>query len=85
MGMTLVLNMHKFNFMTLFVALAAEEQRFERCGYMRETSSQVWERKFFVTDTTAVINYSKDNYFFGVQSVDAEGHESLVVIPKAVR
>ena len=52
---------------------------------MRETSSPTWERKFFVTDTTATLNYSKDNYYFGVQSVDAEGHESLVVIPKAVR
>ncbi|MEJ7780771.1 MAG: M20/M25/M40 family metallo-hydrolase [Daejeonella sp.] len=52
---------------------------------MRETSSPVWEKKFFVTDTTADLNYSKDNYFFGVQSVDAEGHESLVIIPKAVR
>ncbi|HEY0898953.1 MAG TPA: M28 family metallopeptidase [Sphingobacteriaceae bacterium] len=52
---------------------------------MRETSSPTWQRKFFVSDTTATLNYSKDNYFFGVQSVDAEGHESLVVIPKPVR
>lgn len=49
---------------------------------MRATTSPVWEKKFFVTDTTANLNYSKDNYFFGVQSVDAEGHESLVIIPK---
>ena len=52
---------------------------------MRETSSPVWERKFFVTDTKAELSYSKDNYFFGVQSVDADGHESMVVLPKAVR
>ena len=52
---------------------------------MRETTSPTWERKFFVTDTKASLNYSKDNYFFGVQSVDEEGHESLVVIPRAVR
>lgn len=52
---------------------------------MRETSSPVWERKIFVTDTTASLNYSKDNYVFGVQSVDAEGHESLVIIPKSIR
>ena len=52
---------------------------------MRETSSPTWERKFWVTDTKATLNYSKDNYFFGVQAVDADGHESLVVIPKAVR
>ena len=52
---------------------------------MRETTSPVWEKKFFITDNTAVLNYSKDNYYFGVQSVDSEGHESLVVIPKSVR
>jgi hypothetical protein len=52
---------------------------------MRETSSPVWERKFFVQDTTVTLNYSKDNYFFGVQSVDGEGHESLVMIPKPAR
>lgn len=52
---------------------------------MRETTSAVWEKKFFVTGNTASLNYSKDNYYFGVQSVDADGHESLVVIPKSVR
>ena len=52
---------------------------------MRETSSPVWEQKFYVTDTKAELSYSKDNYFFGVQSVDADGHESMVVLPKAVR
>lgn len=52
---------------------------------MRETSSPFWERKFFVSDTKITLDYSKDNYFFGVQSVDAEGHESLVVIPKPGR
>lgn len=52
---------------------------------MRETSSPVWDKKFFVTDNKAVLNYSKDNYYFGVQSVDAEGHESQIVIPVSVR
>lgn len=52
---------------------------------MRETSSPVWEKKFFVMDTKAILNYSKDNYYFGVQSVDADGHESMVVIPASVR
>ncbi|MDP3469251.1 MAG: M20/M25/M40 family metallo-hydrolase [Daejeonella sp.] len=52
---------------------------------MRETTSPVWERKFFFTGNTASLNYSKDNYYFGVQSVDADGHESQVVIPKSVR
>jgi hypothetical protein len=52
---------------------------------MRETISPYWEKKFYVTDTSATLNYSKDNYFFAVQSVDAEGHESLPVFPKPVR
>jgi hypothetical protein len=52
---------------------------------MRETSSPVWEKKFFVKGTTAVLPYSKDNYFFGLQSVDAAGHESLVIMPRPAR
>ncbi len=52
---------------------------------MRETISPYWEKKFFVTDTQAVLDYSKDNYFFAVQSVDELGHESLPVVPKPVR
>lgn len=52
---------------------------------MRETTSPFWERKFFVKENNATLAYSKDNYFFGVQSVDADGHESLVIIPKPGR
>lgn len=52
---------------------------------MRETTSAFWEKKFYVTDTTADLDYSKDNYFFAVQSVDADGHESLPVYPKPRR
>ena len=52
---------------------------------MRETSAPEWQQKFFVTDTKADLPHSKDNYIFGVVSVDAEGHESLPVIPKPVR
>jgi hypothetical protein len=52
---------------------------------MRETTSPYWEKKFFVTDTHADLAYSKDNYFFAVQSVDTDGHESLPVYPKPVR
>jgi hypothetical protein len=52
---------------------------------MRETTSPVWEKKFYITGNKASLNYSKDNYYFGVQSVDDEGHESLVVIPRSVR
>lgn len=52
---------------------------------MRETTSPYWERKFYVADTHAILDYSKDNYLFAVQSVDADGHESLPVVPKPVR
>ena len=48
---------------------------------MRETTSPYWEKKFYVTATSAEIPYSKDNYLFGLQAVDANGHESLIVVP----
>ncbi len=49
---------------------------------MRETYQPVWERKIFVKETEIEIPFSKDNYFFAVQSVDENGHESLPVFPK---
>ncbi|MDQ3292806.1 MAG: M20/M25/M40 family metallo-hydrolase [Bacteroidota bacterium] len=52
---------------------------------MRETSMPMWQKKIYVSDTKALLPYSKDNYFFAVQAVDAEGHESLSVVPKPVR
>lgn len=52
---------------------------------MRETTSPFWERKFFVKENNATLAYSKDNYYFGVQSVDENGHESLVITPKPGR
>lgn len=48
---------------------------------MRETTSAVWQRKIFTTDTNISIPYSKDNYFFAVQSVSEAGNESLPVVP----
>lgn len=48
---------------------------------MRETSSAVWEKKFFTTATELRIPYSKDNYLFAVQSVGQDGNESLPVVP----
>ncbi|MCC9020106.1 M28 family metallopeptidase [Flavobacterium lipolyticum] len=52
---------------------------------MRETSSSHWEKTFFVKETKAEIPYSKDNYFFAIQSVDALGHASLPVFPVPIR
>ena len=48
---------------------------------MRETSSPVWEKKFFTTATELRIPYSKDNYLFAVQSVGKDDNESLPVVP----
>jgi hypothetical protein len=52
---------------------------------MRETISPYWEKKFYVTGTETTLNYSKDNYLFAVQSVDADGHQSLPIYPKPAR
>ena len=52
---------------------------------MRETFQPVWEKKIFTDKTEITLPYSKDNYFFAVQSVDEDGHESLPVWPVPVR
>jgi len=52
---------------------------------IRETSASHWEKTIFVKDTKATIPFSKDNYFFAVQSVDALGHASLPVFPVPIR
>ncbi|TFG43691.1 MAG: M20/M25/M40 family metallo-hydrolase [Bacteroidia bacterium] len=52
---------------------------------MRETWQPLWEKKIFVTGTEITLPYSKDNYFFGIQSVDASGHESFTVFPGQAR
>jgi hypothetical protein len=48
---------------------------------MRETASPAWQKKFFTTQTEMRLPYSKDNYFFAVQSVSEDGNEGLPVIP----
>jgi hypothetical protein len=48
---------------------------------MRETTSAVWQKKIFTAGLSADLPYSKDNYFFAVQSVSEEGNESLPVVP----
>lgn len=48
---------------------------------MRETTSAVWQKKIFTKENKITLPYSKDNYFFAVQSVNEEGNESLMVIP----
>ena len=52
---------------------------------MRETTSPVWQTKTFSTENAITLPYSKDNYFFAVQSVNENGNESLPVIPEIKR
>jgi Zn-dependent M28 family amino/carboxypeptidase len=52
---------------------------------MRETNNPVWQKKIFTTETTMTLPYSKDNYFFAVQTVNETGNESLPVVPGVVR
>lgn len=52
---------------------------------VRETTQPLWQKKIWTEETTITLPYSKDNFFFAIQSVDAEGHESLPVFPAPVR
>jgi hypothetical protein len=52
---------------------------------MRETTSPVWQKKYFTAGTQMRLPYSKDNYFFAVQAVSMEGNEGLAIIPAVVR
>lgn len=46
---------------------------------IRETDQSQWQKKILVYGTYIKLPYSKDNYFFAVQSIDEKGHESLPV------
>ena len=52
---------------------------------MRETTSAFWQKKLYTESLNAKLPYSKDNYFFAVQSVSESGNESLPVIPAVAR
>jgi hypothetical protein len=52
---------------------------------LRETFQPFWQKKIYTEQTEITIPYSKDNYFFAVQSVDENGHESLPIWPKPIR
>ncbi|CUS97335.1 M28 family peptidase [Candidatus Kryptobacter tengchongensis] len=72
---------------TLKWELSDEE---DLAGYnicIRETTSPVWEKKIFVgkVNEFTLKNVSKDNFIFGIQSVDLDGNESLIVIPNPAR
>jgi peptidase M28-like protein len=48
---------------------------------MRETTSPVWQKRFFTSELKMDLPYSKDNYFFAVQSVSDGGNEGLPALP----
>ncbi|MBA2250195.1 MAG: M20/M25/M40 family metallo-hydrolase [Chitinophagaceae bacterium] len=48
---------------------------------IRETTSAFWQKKIFTSGLELLLPYSKDNYFFAVQSVNDSGNESLPVVP----
>jgi hypothetical protein len=48
---------------------------------MRETTSAFWQKKFYTEELEITLPYSKDNYFFAVQSVNQNGNESLPIVP----
>lgn len=48
---------------------------------IRETTSPYWEKKYFTTGLNMDLPFSKDNYFFAVQSVSEAGNEGLPVLP----
>ncbi len=52
---------------------------------MRETTSPTWQKKIFTTQIEMRLPYSKDNYFFAVQSVSEDGNEGLPVVPAVGR
>ncbi len=52
---------------------------------IRETTNAFWEKKIFTTETSIQLPYSKDNYFFAVQSIGIDGNESLMVVPTVER
>jgi hypothetical protein len=52
---------------------------------IRETTSAQWEKEFYTEENELTIPYSKDNFLFGVQSVNADGNRSVPVFPAPKR
>ena len=48
---------------------------------VRQTDAPQWQQRIPMTGLTANLDISKDNFIFGVASVDAAGHESVPVLP----
>lgn len=53
--------------------------------YWRDTTSPTWDNSRYVETTEFTLNgIVIDNFFFGVASVDENGHESVVVFPNKI-
>lgn len=73
------------NFSTLVWNAPEGKQVYGYNILIRDTSAPHWEKTFFVKDTKVEIPYSKDNFFFAVQTVDELGHASLPLFPIPIR
>jgi hypothetical protein len=51
---------------------------------IRETTSPVWQKKIFTSSLSIDLPYSKDNYFFGIQSISEDNNEGLPVVPAPI-
>ena len=64
------------------------QPRRKAAGYfvlVRPTAAGMWTKKYFTKENNMRLPFSKDNYFFAVQSVSEDGNESLPVLPEAGR
>lgn len=48
---------------------------------MRETDVPMWQKKFYTDSTEITLPYSRDNFFFAIQSVGENGLLSVPVFP----
>ena len=51
----------------------------------RKTASPDWEFSSFTTETNCTLNISKDDYIFGIQSVNSHGDCGLISLPMPSR
>ena len=72
--------------LTNFTDLSWEKPKSGEVGgyyvLLRETDASMWQKKIFTKETVIKLPYSKDNYFFAIQAINASGNESLIVLPK---
>ncbi len=91
MEMCRIMSKQKFSATLVFVAMVGEEQGlYGATNLAKRAKEEGWNVNLLMNNDIVGNSYGmetdiKDNYFFGVQSVDEAGHESLVIIPKVGR